>query len=399
MSPGRRPRAAGASLEQPPRVFDRRGWKAADFRAWGQGRPTLRDPDAPGWPNTGRRTSDPEVALRWALRYIDRFREDERREQLKLGPRPKRLGEAADAYIDKRRNSAPASTWQNDRTALNHLREFAAEDQQTGRQGDQLLTDRLVASFVQRFFDRMVARQYADITLTGYQRGISGFLRDLGHGDQNAARQVRIPRPVHEEVSVWTDDERAILRRTADALDQEQGYFREFRLLLELGLSAGLRRNELFAVRWEQFNPHTRTVRITHQLHKSERRLVPLKSRKPRTVLLLPDWWDHYREGRSGLLFSEPGDRLVGPDQFRRFRRALLERAKLYRTGVGYHVDRHTYAHDFIILGGRFEELQKSLGHSSIRTTESLYGHFHEDVAASLARARIYREGTLRALP
>jgi integrase len=396
--PGRKPRAAGASLEQPPRIFDRRGWKAADFRAWGQGRPTLRDPGAPGWPNAGRRTSDPEVALRWALRYIDRFREDERRDHLKLGPRPKRLGEAAEAYIDKRRDAAPTNTWQNDRAALNHLREFAATDRETGRQGDQLLTDRLGVEFIQRFFDRMVAGQYAAVTLTGYQRGISGFLRDLGHGDHNAARQARIPSPVHEEVSIWTDDQRAALRKAADALDQERDDFRGFRLLLELGLAGGLRRNELFAVRWEQFNPHTCTVRLTHQLHKSERRLVPLKSRKPRTVLLLPDWWAHHQEGRSGLLFPGPDGGLSAPDQIAKLRKDLLERAGLYRIGVGFHVDRHTYAHDFIVLGGRFEELQKSLGHTSIRTTETLYGHFHEDVAASLARARIYRDGPLRAL-
>jgi len=31
-------------------------------------------------------------------------------------------------------------------------------------------------------------------------------------------------------------------------------------------------------------------------------------------------------------------------------------------------------------------------------TTEQLYGHFHEDVAAELARRRIYREEPLRVL-
>ena len=57
---------------------------------------------------------------------------------------------------------------------------------------------------------------------------------------------------------------------------------------------------------------------------------------------------------------------------------------------------RQTYARRFIELGGRFEELQKSLGHKSITTTEQTYGHFHEDIAASLARGRIYRDEGLR---
>jgi hypothetical protein len=36
------------------------------------------------------------------------------------------------------------------------------------------------------------------------------------------------------------------------------------------------------------------------------------------------------------------------------------------------------------------EELQKSLGHASIQTTEDYYGHFSDDAAATLARLRIY---------
>jgi integrase len=68
----------------------------------------------------------------------------------------------------------------------------------------------------------------------------------------------------------------------------------------------------------------------------------------------------------------------------------ILDLAGLNEDGVGYHSFRHTYARIFIESGGRFEELQKSLRHSSIVTTETLYGHFHEDVAAKLAGDRIY---------
>jgi hypothetical protein len=35
-------------------------------------------------------------------------------------------------------------------------------------------------------------------------------------------------------------------------------------------------------------------------------------------------------------------------------------------------------------------------GHRSIQTTKTAYGHSHEDVAAALARGRIYKEGGLR---
>jgi hypothetical protein len=54
---------------------------------------------------------------------------------------------------------------------------------------------------------------------------------------------------------------------------------------------------------------------------------------------------------------------------------------------------------DFIV-GVRADTglLQKSLGRRSITTTERLYGHFHDDVAARIARGRIYPEERIRAV-
>lgn len=68
-----------------------------------------------------------------------------------------------------------------------------------------------------------------------------------------------------------------------------------------------------------------------------------------------------------------------------------------YGTAIGSRYGRYvssvgplTYARRFVEAGGRLEELQHSLGHSSIRTTETCYGHFTDDTAASMARLRIY---------
>jgi integrase len=68
----------------------------------------------------------------------------------------------------------------------------------------------------------------------------------------------------------------------------------------------------------------------------------------------------------------------------------ILDTAGLNEMGVGWHSLRHTYAKRFIDMGGRIQELQKSLGHSSIQTTEQVYGHFEDEDAARMARQRIY---------
>jgi integrase len=398
MAPGKRGRPA---RDAAPRVFVRRGAYAADLRRWNAGRPTLRNPDAPGWPEGGESTDDPEVALRWAIRYVDHYREDRRREQLKLGPRPKKVGAAADAWIEHRK-VRPTATWQGNRAALNALRRFLATDQPSGRKGDDVRTSQITAALLQRMFDQLVKDGYAFNTLASYRQSISGFLRHLGYGDRNAAIGVHLDRPSHEEVYTWTDEELAGLRAAADRLDQSTDHrttFRGYRLAVELALATGLRRNELFAIDWERFDPEARTVRVVRQLDKSDRRFVPPKGKRPGTALVLPSWWEYHHVDAKGLVLAEPNGEAVSPQTLAHIIRRLLKEAKLQRPGLGWHTFRHTYARDFIIgVRGDFGLLQKSLRHRSIVTTEKLYGHFHEDVAAGLARQRIYPDRALRAV-
>jgi integrase len=167
---------------------------------------------------------------------------------------------------------------------------------------------------------------------------------------------------------------------------------------VELALASGLRRNELFALEWRWFNIDERTVRVVRQLHKQRPEFVIPKSKKARTTLVLPSWWDHHDPDASGLVLSMSDGTMVMPQGITRLFRRLLEEAGVYRMGVGLHTFRHTYARNFIEgVRGDFGLLQKSLGHKSIVTTEKLYGHFHDDRAAGIARSRIYPDERLRA--
>jgi len=100
-------------------------------------------------------------------------------------------------------------------------------------------------------------------------------------------------------------------------------------------------------------------------------------------------WWgDVNANNRLLPRYHDGPSELQG--QAKRHVPAVLEKAGLSEIGVRFHAGRHTCARLFIEMAGRFEELQKSLGHASIVTTEKQYGHFHEDVAAANAVRRIY---------
>ena len=411
----RSPRSPEASVDA-VRIFPRGqlGWFAADFRRWGRGRVTLRDPEAPGWPAGGERTQDRETARRWADEYIDLFREEARRRQRRLGAVPRRLGDAVPQYIERRQTQGvPTNTWQNNRSALNHLLRFAAEDRTTGQRGEDLRTDVAgTVPFLQRLFDTLEREGYRPNTLLAVRNGISGFLHWLETGQlperkrgktggvrpNNAAHKVVFTEPIHEEVAPWDEEQLAAIRDSADEWDRTAEDFRHHRRAVELALGCGGRRNELFALRWPQLSREAYTARITHQLHKERRELVPLKGKKAHTALLMPWWWEHHQEGERGFVLPDLRGDAVYPRLLARIIKRVLESAGVHEEGRGWHTFRHTYARDFIVAGGRFEELQKSLGHQSIVTTQDLYGHFHEDQAAALARSRIYREGPVRAV-
>lgn len=397
MVPGKRGRPA---REAPPRVFLRRGVYASDFRRWNAGRVTLRDPDAPGWPNGGETTDDEEVALRWALAYVDHFRDSKRRRHLKLGPRPKRLAESAEEWIERRKITQPVNTWMGNRSGLNALRRFAAADRESGCKGDDLKTDRITRPLLQRMFDGLLAEGYALNTLVGYRQAIHLFLQYLGHGAVNSATGVKLPKEDHEEVSTWTDEEMDAIRAAADRLDRAPRFaFRRHRLAVELAVTSGLRKSELFAVDWRRIDPDTRTVRVVRQMGRQAREFVVPKSKKPRTALLLPGWWDFHRSDATGLVLAGDDGYVLQPQSLTKVIRRLLSEAELDRPGFGWHTFRHTYARDFIVgVRGDFGLLQKSLGHQSIVTTEKLYSHFHSDVAAELARQRLYPDERLRAV-
>ncbi len=231
------PERKRSSREDPPRVYLDRGVYKGDLRRWGRGRVTLRDPEDPH----GEPPQNPEVALRWALAYVDQFRDETESRQLKRGPKPCSRGEAAAAFFEKRSVSRPTTTAEGNRSALNALRRFAATDRESGRKGDQLATNRITPDFLQRFFDKLAADGYAAGTLSVYRQVLSAFLRDVGYGDKNAALRVDLAQVVHEEVATWTEDALAAIRDAADALDRERTDFLNHRLAVELALASGAR--------------------------------------------------------------------------------------------------------------------------------------------------------------
>jgi integrase len=384
-----------------PRLFRRGRWWAADLRPWRDGhRPTLRDPDAAGWPTRGERTDHREVALRWALAYVDHLRGLTRRRHLKLRPDAKPLDVAIAEYLAHRERTVEPFTVRNDRATLTvHLLDIP--------DAANLTTEEVTTEALQALFDRLAAN-YRRTTLHRYRANLAAFFGWAGQtGDANPARGVVLRELADVDARAWDDTELTELRRAADGLDDgsivlekprrggRRGHTApdSYRLCLELALGVGARSAELFALEWPRFRFADHTVRINAQVDERGTGLKPLKGKANRTTLVLPSFGEYLARRvvpvRGRVLTPRPGlDVPLWHGQH--WAEDIYRAAGLYAHRLGWHTLRHTYARLFLELGGSLEQLQRSLGHQSIRTTEQDYEHFTHDAAADAARRRIY---------
>jgi integrase len=386
-----RPYELGPALEQRGR------WWAADLRPWGGGRVTLRNPAAPGWPAKGDRTEDRDIAERWKWAYVEPYRDATRRTQLGLPARAKMFGEQLEAYTYAREHSAQRvepNTLRADSSALRvHL--LPAITRATP-------TDEITLAQLQEIVDRLAATGYQPSSIRRIVHSWCAFFEYCGHkAERNVARAVIVPARIKSEARAWTDEELDRLRAAADRMDATpyNGWhcpLVSMRRALEFAIASGGRQSELLAAEEGAFRYRDRTVRFTVQINEDGTGTKPLKGKVARTTLMLPSWWDWHdvaaRPTQRVLQWAR-GDAAHRMSTSYLWIQRLYDAAELNAPGLGWHTLRHTYARIFIESGGRFEELQKSLGHRSITTTEQTYGHFHEDVAARLARGRIYQDG------
>jgi integrase len=128
------------------------------------------------------------------------------------------------------------------------------------------------------------------------------------------------------------------------------------------------------ALDWSAFRERDRTVRFTRQVASVGEGFKALKGKRARTALVLPAWWEHHRRGARGLVLG--ATRLGEPALHASYRwlKLVYEIAGVDGEGRGWHTLRHTYARLFIELGGRLEELQRSLGTSPSRPPRTATG-------------------------
>jgi integrase len=204
-----------------------------------------------------------------------------------------------------------------------------------------------------------------------YRYADSNPVRELPHAQR--------PRPERKEAAYFENEE---LPRLFAHLDEEP-----YRTLCLLALKTGMRQGELLALRWGDVDVAQAVVRVRRSYtggmvgtpKNRERRDVDLISD---VVELLTACRDSGR-GVEDLVFSCASDHLfLSPTiVLRRHLYPAMAAAQIPRVGPTlekrtFHSFRHTFAKRALESGAQITWLSRHLGHSSLKVTTDIYGHW-----------------------
>ena len=237
------------------------------------------------------------------------------------------------------------------------------------------------------FNARLRARGVSPSTRAKHLRVLGGcFQAALRHGytARNPVRDLPAserPRPERKEAAYFENDE---LPRLFAELPE--GIIKTFCLV---ALKTGMRQGEVVALRWGDVDLREAVIRVRRSVTGGQEG-VP-KNHERRDVDLTPDlvehlgqWWgDCGRPGDDALVF--PGESSGGffsaSNLLRRHLYPAMMRAGVPRVGPTgeprvFHSFRHTFAKRALETGAQVTWLSRHLGHSSLKVTTDVYGHW-----------------------
>lgn len=218
---------------------------------------------------------------------------------------------------------------------------------------------------------------------------------------RNVCDAVEPPRPARVEQRALDEVQTSALLEAAKGTPLE--------LAVTLAVTTGLRRGELFGLKWEDLDLAAGTLTVRRAVERTKAKALALKDPKTtksrRTIALLalavsslvahrkrqaaeklllgPGYADQ------GFIFADPTGQLLDPERATKGIARLCTKAKIPR--IRWHDLRHSHASMLLKAGVSVRVVADRLGHSTTRLTMETYAHvlsgMDQDAAARLEAA------------
>jgi integrase len=194
----------------------------------------------------------------------------------------------------------------------------------------------------------------------------------------------RLPRSKVERAFLEPAEITALLTAADDVRDST---------ILATAVYTGLRRGELFGLRWEDVDWTDGRIAVRRSIYQGDV-TTPKTMHSIRTVdvpssllACLSIYRAHYPPLVEGFIFRTETGTAIDPDNWSKRSLAPILASAEGVGPIGLHGLRHTYASLLINQGESLKYVSRQLGHASIQITADLYGHlFRETSTAAMQR-------------
>ncbi len=230
-------------------------------------------------------------------------------------------------------------------------------------------------------------RFFLALNKKGMPRSTLGLVRDVLSGPMGAAvdDELIAANPVtgvlkrlnlenSKQVEFEPPDQAGVER----ILTTARAHFPDYHPFFVTAFKTGMRLGELIALEWEDVDWDNRTIKIVRSFRRKNTAAGPTKTGKTRRVdmsdQLVRELRNHQKKGTSKkLMFPYKGGYLP-QNQARRLFKRILTKADMPPMRV--HDIRHTFASTLLSAGLPVTYVSRQLGHSSIKITFDVYGHW-----------------------
>jgi len=230
----------------------------------------------------------------------------------------------------------------------------------------QQLGNRLVASLRQTDIENLMAEHFEGLKKSSRNRHITqlkamfNWAIEEGLITHNPAAKLKKVREVGRTRYLTTEEIQRLLAACGERL----------RLIVLFALHTGMRKGEIFDLKWFDVNMGQRMVWV-HTSHKGAPKHIPLDETVMGVLERLPR--------KNQYVFPSTWKGCTKTSDVKKGFKAALERAKI--EDFTFHDLRHTFASHLVMSGVRIEVVAELLGHSTTRMTQR-YAHLAPDFKA-----------------
>lgn len=249
-----------------------------------------------------------------------------------------------------------------------------------------LKIDEVKPLLVQQTMNDWNARFVKASAMMNYVNSVFDFALRMQLINQNPVTLIKKPRRTREKSSSNFYDRKQLkmFMDTAKKLNNKRAYL-FFRILA----FTGMRRGEVLALEWSDFNLKKKTVHIHQTVTRGQNGLY-ISSTKTlagdRTITLdsaTVDTLNSYQDKHTGRLFKSSNGGILSPSKPRKWYEVIVSHTDLPHITI--HGFRHTHASLLFESGANLKEVQYRLGHSDSQTTLDIYTHVTNEAKENLA--------------